>query len=352
MITLAQQSFNNFCLEARPYPELQTYMDRQFKDCASTDRLGCQVPRDILPFCGKVFKISQFVYSIGNENRALLKTWECFLKNYCQNEGVTVERFGLPPTQLNFPLSRKVLTGEDVTFDKISFLNPSDNIVLEKIVRCTLRLTDQSCGYSVFSEKSLKMMLKADNTLCAYSETTQGDITAVVWGVKLEIKQLNQSIPCFYILFAAREPEYCGQNIYEKMISSFQPLLINPGRFKSEFLCWKQGKSNSINNRALVKFRDILGDVSRSEGEAYTFEAAENCCLRLDKQSTNTLAATEEALQDALTEYALNAGDLLTFVCEFPILMFKINLLWNALYTKTFPKPHDYPNSLQVNCST
>lgn len=348
MITLekVQKKYYNFGLEATEYPEIQSCMDQQFKDCLLAGRLGCQIPRDILPFCGKILTITQFVFDQRNENPILFKNWNCILKYLCQNDGVTVERFGLPPTQLCFPLSRSVLKGKDVTFDKISFLDSSNNSSLEKIIKHSLRFTDQSCGYSVFSEKSLRMMLTADNTLCAYSTTIQGRITAVVWGVKLQIQQLDEMVPCFYILFAAREPEYSGQNIYEKMIRTFQPLLINEGNFKSEFLCWKQGKNNSINNNALVKFKDALGEVSRSEGEAYTFEAAENCSLRLDQQSTIPLPG-DAVLEEALQKYALSAGDILTFAYEFPILMFKINLFWNAWYNKTFPTQKDYQNSLQ-----
>lgn len=96
----------------------------------------------------------------------------------------------------------------------------------------------------------MKMMLKAPNTLCACATTVQGEITAVTWGIKLII---NKTVSCFYMLIAAREPEYCGQNIYGKMIEAFRPFLVEEGHFKSEFLCWKQGKNNSINNSALEK---------------------------------------------------------------------------------------------------
>lgn len=64
-----------------------------------------------------------------------------------------------------FLLSRKVLKGRDITFDKISFLDPSENDTLEKVIKYSLRFTDQACGYNVFSEKSLKMMFVADKTL-------------------------------------------------------------------------------------------------------------------------------------------------------------------------------------------
>lgn len=60
------------------------------------------------------------------------------------------------------------------------------------------------------------------------------------------------------------------------MISTFQPLLVNEGNFKSEFLCWKQGTNNAINNNALAKFKDVLGEVSQSEGEAYTIDFEQN----------------------------------------------------------------------------
>lgn len=346
ILQTVQQKYYNFALEATPFPEIQSCIDQQFKDCLLAGRLGCQVPRDILPLCGKVLRVSQLVYDQRNENPNLFKSWNEVLKDHCQNGGMIVERYGLPPTQLSFPLSRSILKGKNVTFDKISFLDSSNNDVLEKIIKYSLRFTDQSCGYSIFSENSLKMMLKADNTLCAYSTTTQGRITATIWGVKLQIKQLNETIPCFYIFFAAREPEYCGQNIYEKMIGAFQPLLVNEGNFKSEFLCWKQGKNNSINNNALKKFKDVLGDVNRSEGESYTFEDAENCSLRLNRQSTKNHPC-DDTLKEALQNYTLNAGDLLTFAYEFPILMFKINCLWNVLYSKTFPKQNRYLNSLQ-----
>lgn len=348
MITLekVQHKYSNFNLEATKYPEIKRCMDEQFKDCLLASRLGCQIPRDILPFCGKILRITQVVFDQRNENVILFKNWGCILKYLCQNDGKTIERYGLPPTQLRFPLSRAVLKGKDVTFDKISFLDSSNNDILEKIIKHSLRFTDQSCGYSVFSEKSLRMMLTADNTLCAYSTTITGRITAVIWGVKLQIQQLDEMVPCFYILFAAREPEYCGQNIYEKMISAFQPLLLNEGNFKSEFLCWKQGKHNAINNNALAKFKDVLGEVSRSEGEAYTFEAAENCSLKLNQDSTIPFPR-DDVLESALQKYALDAGDLLTFAYEFPIMMFKIKLFWKAWYNKTFPTKNDYPNSLQ-----
>lgn len=347
MITLEkEQMYYNFDLEAKKYPEIQSCIDEQFIDCLLVRRLGCQIPRDILPFCGKVLKVTQFVYNQRNENQTLFKTWKCLLEYLCQKDGVTVERYALPPTQLSFPLSRSILKGKDITFDKISFLDSTNTDFLEKIIKYTLRFTDQSCGYSVFSEKSLKMMLRAENTLCAYSTTVQGRITAVIWGVKLQIQQLDETVPCFYILFAAREPEYCGQNVYEKMIGAFHPWLVNEGPFKSEFLCWKQGKNNSINNNALIKFKDFFGEVSRSEGEAYTFEAAENCLLRLNQQSTIPFPS-DNTLKESLQKYALNAGDFLTFAYEFPILMFKTNFLWNSLYNKTFPMKNGYQNSLQ-----
>ena len=189
-------------------------------------------------------------------------------------------------------------------------------------------------------------MLNSDNTLCAYSTTVQGRITAVIWGVKLQIKQLDENVPCFYIMHAAREPEYCGQNIYEKMMIAFQPLLTNEGRFKSEFLCWKQGKNNDINNNALAKFKDILGEVSRSEGQAYTFESAENCSLKLNLQSTVSFPG-HDALEESLLKHVLDVGDFLTYAYEFPILMFRINFFWSAWYTKTFSMQKSYCNSLQ-----
>jgi hypothetical protein len=107
-----------------------------------------------------------------------------------------------------------------------------------------------------------------------------------------------------------------------------------------------KGKDNAINNNALAKFKDVLGEVSRSEGEAYTFEVAENCSLKLNQHSTIPFP-NDALLESALQKYALDAGDFLTFAYEFPILMFKIKLFWNVWYNKTFPKKNDYPNSLQ-----
>lgn len=309
-------------------------------------RLGCQISRDILPFCGRIFSITQFVYSERDKNETLFKTWKCVLKYLCQNDGVTVERYGVPPTQLRFPLSQSILKGKNITFDKVSFLDSSNTNIREKLIKRALRFTDQSCGYSIFSEKSLRMMLTAQDALCAYSTTIQGDITAVVWGVKLQIQELNKTVPCFYLLFAAREPEYCGQNIYGKMIEAFHPFLVQDGCFKSEFLCWKQGKNNSINNNALEKFKKKLGEVTRSESKPYTFEAAEECSIRLNPEST-TNSPSSDALEEALQKYALNAGDLLTFAYEFPLLMFKISWFWNAWYSRTFPTPNSYQTSLQ-----
>lgn len=348
MITLekAQEKYTHFDLEAFKYPEIQSCMDKQFKDCLSANRLGCQISRDILPFCGKILRITQFVFDQRNENAILFKNWSCILEDLCQDGGLTVERYGLPPIQLRFPLSRAVLKGKNVTFNKISILNSSDKDILEKIIKHSLRFTDQSCGSKVFSEKSLGMMLNADNTLCAYSTTVHGRITAVTWGVKLQIEQLDETVTCFYVLYAAREPEYCGHNIYEKMMTVFQPLLSNEGNFKSEFLCWKQGKNNDINNNALAKFKGVLGEVSRSQSEPYTFEAAENCSLKLNPHSTVPFPS-DDALEKSLLKYILDAGDFLTCSYEFPILMFKINFFWNAWYNKTFPIQKDYQNSLQ-----
>ena len=104
MLTLekVQQNYKDFGLESTKYPEIQNCMDQQFKDCLLASRLGCQIPRDILPFCGKVLKITHLVLDQKNENSTLFKTWNYILNYLCQNEGVIVERYGLPPTQLKF----------------------------------------------------------------------------------------------------------------------------------------------------------------------------------------------------------------------------------------------------------
>lgn len=341
-----QQRYFYFGLEATKYPEIQKCMDKQFKDCLLAGRLGCQVSRDILPFCGKVLRISQLVFDQRHKSPTLFRNWNRIIEYLCQKDGLRVERHNVPPTQLRFPLSRSILKGKDLTFDRVYSLDSSDKEKLERVLKHSLRFTEQSFGYSIFSEKSLRMMLTGDRTLCVYSTTTQGRITAVMWGVKLQIKQANQSVPCFYVLYAAREPEYYGQNIYKKLISHLRPALINKGKFQSEFLCWKQGKNNVINNKSLVKLKHILGDVSRSEGEAYTFEAAENCSVRLNPHSTVPYP-THDALKGALHRYALRAGDPLTFASEITALMFKVKLLWKICYSQTFAKQRDHQNSLQ-----
>lgn len=348
MITLedAKHSYNSFFSEVEQYPEIRFRIDKQFRDCLLAPRLGCQVPRDILPFCGRVLDMTHFVYDKRNENSTLFKAWKCLLNYLCQDKGLTVIRYGVPPTQLRFPLSRAILKGKNITFNKVSILDSSDTDKLEKLIKKAIRITDQSCGYSVFSETSLRMMLTAKDTLCAYSTTIQGGITAILWGVKIQIQQQNRTVPCFYVLFAAREPEYCGQNIYDKMIQAFQPFLFGERDFKCEFLCWKQGKNNPINNKAIVKFTNDLQELSRSESDPYTFEEAEVCSIRLDPKST-TNPPSADVLENALKQYALNAGDLLTFALEYPLLMFKVNWFWNAWNNRTFPKPNDYQTSLQ-----
>ena len=82
MITLdkVQQRYYNFSIEAKDYLEIQSCIDQQFKDCLLARRLGAQIPRDILPFCGKVLRIAQFVYNQRDEKKILFKTWNCILK--------------------------------------------------------------------------------------------------------------------------------------------------------------------------------------------------------------------------------------------------------------------------------
>ena len=336
----------HFFIEAKQYPEIFNRIDEQFKACLFAPSLGCQIPRDILPFCGKVLRITEFVYNKKNDNKVLYKTWKCILKYLCQDAGLKIERYNIPPTQLCFPLSRSILKGRNITFDKVSFLNPADNDVLENLIKKAMRFTEQSCGYSVFSKDSLKMMLTAENTLCAYSTTVEGKITGLVWGIKLNIKQQNNIVPIFYVLFAAREPEYSGQNIYEKMVAAFHPHLTEEGPFVSEFVCWKQGKNNIINNNAINKFKKDWEELNRSESEPYSFEGAENCCIKLDPLSTSS-PPSDDDLNEACLKYAINAGDFLTFAYEFPSLMFKINFWWKAWYTQNFPIPENYQTSLQ-----
>lgn len=335
-----------FFKEASNYPAIISRIDQQFRDCLLAQRLGCQAPRDILPFCGKVFEMTLAAYKMKNENQTMFNAWVQILDRLCKEDGIEIERFSLPPTHLRFPLSRAILKGKTITFDKISFLDSTNTEILEKVLKKCLRITEQSCGYSAFSETSLRMMLCGKNTLCAYSTTTEGRITAVLWGIKMSLRQEEGDCSCFYILFAAREPEYYGQNIYEKMVAAFEPQLTKEGQFKSEFLCWKQGKENAINNQALDKYiREDL-EVIRAESEPYSFEPADHCVLKLDP-NTRANMPSEAELGEALKAYCFEVGDLFTFATEYPMLMFKIKLFWGAWYNQTFPKPDNYPTSLQ-----
>lgn len=346
-LIVVKKKYDEFLSEAEKYPGIINNMDKQLKECLFASLftslgLGCNEPRAILPLCAKIRNITQIVYDERKHNRALFLSWKNLLQHMCREGGLTVERRGFPPTKLNFPLSNSILHGANPSFDKISFLDPTDDNILKTIVKECFRLTEQTCGDSIFSETSLEMMLKGKETLCAYATTVEGDVVAVMWGIRLQIPQGNEMVSCFYIFSAAREPEYGGHQIYHKMHQVIQPALGAGGQFQSDFIVWKQAKSNSINQAAIEKYKGDEQSLMRFEAPSYNSVEAEFCIVT---QGSKTFPGFEKII-DVMMDYTLEVGSLWTFAKEYPILKFK-GFFWPRYYNKEFDVPEGYPTSLQ-----
>lgn len=56
----AKHNYLNFDLESAKHPNLKNCIDEQFKDCLLANSLGCQIPRDVLPFKSKGIKRERY----------------------------------------------------------------------------------------------------------------------------------------------------------------------------------------------------------------------------------------------------------------------------------------------------